>query len=77
MLRVPKGPRYCYGGTLPQIIVVIPNIETLQLGPFVGVEVAFKVTMRVFLLRGSTRQGEYVVLGTSGILKALQVKVCL
>ena len=29
----PKGPRYCYGplwGILPQIIVVIPNMETLH-----------------------------------------------
>ena len=25
----PQGPRYCYGGILPQIILVIPNIETL------------------------------------------------
>ena len=26
----PKGPRYCYGGILPQINTVIPNMETLH-----------------------------------------------
>ena len=27
----PKGPRYCSGGILPQIIIGIPNINTLRL----------------------------------------------
>ena len=26
----PKGPRYCKRGILPQIIMVIPSIETLH-----------------------------------------------
>ena len=30
ILMIPKGPRYCYGGVLPQIIRVIPNAKTLH-----------------------------------------------
>ena len=43
---------------LPQIIIVIPNIESKPyiLEPCGGVEVALKGTIRV-PLRGSTRQG--------------------
>ena len=26
-LQTPEGPRYCYGGILPQIIIVVPNID--------------------------------------------------
>ena len=28
--EVSKGPRYCYGADFPQVIIVIPNIETTQ-----------------------------------------------
>ena len=33
----PKGPRYCYGGILPQIILAIPNIHrTLWVSSYEG-----------------------------------------
>ena len=34
--KIPKGPRYVYGGLLSHILIRIPNIETLHSSLFIG-----------------------------------------